>query len=185
MTDKENLAALCTGDGSAFPVLYERYAAEGMRYAYSLLQNESDSEEAVQEAFCRLLKPLSRGAVDPAQGGFCALFFRTLRNLCIDMLRKRRIRSHVSLHEIPEPLACAHGNGCEIASVQEAVLSLLEKLPSNHADAFKLRLNGGLSYVQIAEVLGCTRAQVRTWIFRARRRLEERVRRETLFKGKE
>jgi RNA polymerase sigma-70 factor (ECF subfamily) len=185
MTDKEILASFCTGDGSAFPILYERYAARGVRYAYSLLQSEYDSEEAVQEAFCRLLKPMAQGAVDASRGGFCALFFRTLRNLCIDMLRKKRHRSHIPLDMVAEPRARSEGTILEDEKVEKRIAELLEGLPANHGHALKLRLNAGLSYDQIAEVLGCTHSQVRTWIFRARRELEERLQREGYFDGKE
>jgi RNA polymerase sigma-70 factor (ECF subfamily) len=173
MTDDEILASLHAGDRTVFPLLYQRYSRRGVRYAYSLLKNPSDAEEAVQEVFCRLLAPLGRGEVDPSRGGFSALFFKALRNLCIDMLRKSRGSRHLPIESASGVAAQAPARASRQAGIEEQVRRSIEALPTSHGDALKLRLNGNLSYDQIAEILDCSRAQVRTWIYRARRKLEE------------
>jgi len=173
LTDEEAIKSLCAGDSGAFRILYERHAARGLNYANAILHNEADAEEALQEAFCRLLTPIRKGTVDPARGGFRALFFGTLRNLCIDMLRRRRQAGHLSLESVAEPVGRAGGKTTPSPEAAEKIRAAFKVLPANHAEALRLRLNGKLSYDQIAGVLGCTRAQVRTWIYRARRRLEE------------
>ncbi len=182
ITDEEAVTSISLGHGKgmAFQVLYERYATRGMGYAYSMLRNEADSEEAVQEAFCRLLNPLSRGGVDSAKGAFCAVFFSTLRNLCIDMLRKERRRRVLPLEKVPEPLARpAHSETAEL-DLEKKVRAAMEALPSRQCEALKLRLNGDLSYDQIASILECSHGQVRTWIYRARRSLEDTFRKSGL-----
>jgi len=178
LTDEKAVSSLRTGDNGAFHVLYERYAPRGLSYANAILHNESDAEEALQEAFCRLLKPIRSGGVDPARGGFRALFFGTLRNLSIDVLRRRRSSGHLSLEAVPEPgvvsgAEARAGAGGVSIEVADTVRVAFRALPERHAEALRLRLNGELTYEQIAGVLGCSRGQVRTWIFRARRRLEE------------
>jgi RNA polymerase sigma-70 factor (ECF subfamily) len=185
MRDEQALAALREGDETGFRTLYDQYASKGLHYAQSILQNESDSEEAVQEAFCRLLKPLGKGKIEPELGGFGAVFFQTLRNHCIDMLRRRRLRTHVSLETVAEPGVTSPMPGHDASGIERSVEAFLETLPDRHADALKLKLKGGLSYAQIAAVLGCTRAQVRTWIYRARRSLEDRFRKEGLIDRQE
>lgn len=172
-TDEETIVSLRNGDSSAFRVIYERYAARGLNYANTILHNENDAEEALQEAFCRLLAPIRKGAVDPARGGFRALFFGILRNLCIDMLRRRRQAGHLSLESVAEPVSRTGGKHAAPREAAEKIRAAFRMLPANHAEALRLRLSGKLSYDQIAGFLGCTRAQVRTWIYRARRRLEE------------
>jgi len=185
MNDEEIVTSLCNGDNTAFPVLYNRYAARGMQYAHSLLKNRNDSEDAVQEAFCRLLKPVNLGTVNPDQGGFCAMFFGTIRNLSIDMLRKRRFRTHARLDSVSEPTAPSQISGLDMMDREKRVQALLETVQSNHKEALKLKVQAGLSYDQIATVLDCTIPQVRTWIYRARRKLEVLLREEDLIEGKE
>lgn len=177
LNDQEAISSYNNGDSAAFRVLYERYAARGLSYAQSILRNRSDSEEALQEAFCRLLGPIRSGGVDAGKGGFGALFFGTIRNLSIDMIRRRRTATSVSLEAVAEPAAeTAEAKAAAPETLERTVREALDVLPVHHADAFKLRLNAGLSYDQIAEVLGCTRNQVRSWIYRARRRLEKEFR---------
>jgi RNA polymerase sigma factor (sigma-70 family) len=185
LTDEEAITSLRNGDSSAFRVLYERHAARGLNYANAILHNENDAEEALQEAFCRLLTPIRKGSVDPARGGFRALFFGTLRNLCIDMLRRRRQAGHLSLDSVAEPASRAAGAAAASREAAEKIRAAFKFLPANHAEALQLRLNGKLSYDQIAGILGCTRAQVRTWIYRARRRLEEIFSKEGLIAPRE
>lgn len=183
MTDDEIILSLRAGDRSAFPILYKRYAAKGIGYANALLQNMNDAEEAVQEVFCRLLKPMHQGKVDPDRGGFCAIFFRTLRNLCIDMLRRKRRTKTLPIDRVPEPRAPGRVKGLSEADMEKKVQDALAALPAEQCDALTLKLNGNLSYDQIAETLGCTHAQVRSWIYRARRGLETQFRRQGIMQG--
>ena len=71
------------------------------------------------------------------------------------------------------------------AGGKEKIRAAVEALPSHYGEALKLRLNGGLSYDQIAGILGCTHGQVRTWIYRGRRSLAEHLRKEGLIEGME
>lgn len=184
MTDEEIIASLQTGDRSAFPMLYQRYAGRGVRYAFALLKNANDAEEAVQEVFCKLLTPLRRGGVDPDRGGFSAIFFKSLRNLCIDMLRRggrerRALRENAGRLQTAAPSDAAMTR----SEIEQKVRRAIETLPPAQGDAFRLKLNGGLSYDEIAEILDCSRAQVRTWIYRARRKLEADFLKEGLIEG--
>jgi RNA polymerase sigma-70 factor (ECF subfamily) len=189
MTDDEILASLSNGNRAAFPLLYQRYASRGLRYAGSLLHNGYDAEEVVQEAFCRLLVPLRQGRVEADRGGFCALYFKTLRNLSLDTLRQRKRRNHLPLDEVEEPRAAAAAevvDGGEASlRMQQILREALQALPAEHVNVLLLRVHGGLSYDQIAAVQGCSRAQVRTWIYRTRRNLEQALQRQGYLEAQE
>ena len=155
----------------AYAACYEEYAPRGRRYAYALLRNQADSEEIVQEAFCRLM----RSQHDPhaMNGAFAPLFFTTVRNLCIDAQRTRVRRRQVPL---TGPIASRGTEPRDNEELVSAIQQAMAALPPSWAEALQLRLNGELSYEQIATVLDCTHAQVRTWIYRARRQLAETFR---------
>ena len=180
-TDQEILDGIAQGDLEDFPKLYDRYAPRGLRFAYSMIGNVSDAEEAVQEAFCRLLRPIQRGQADCRTTGFAPLFFKTLRNLSIDVLRMKNRRRVVSMNDIPEPIERLAGGDFE--KLEMHIGSLMDALPAEWADALRLKIDGGLSYDEIARSMDCTRAQVRTWIYRARRKLEEELRQSDLAPG--
>ena len=153
--------------------LLDRYAPRGIRYAFSILRNRADAEEISQEAFCRLwaaYPDLKNGNGQSLEKQFPRLFFATIRNQCIDLIRKRSKQKQIALDLTEEPVART-----ELRPEQELetqIVHWLEQMPTQWADALKLKINGQLSYAEIAEVMNATHAQVRTWIYRARRQLE-------------
>jgi RNA polymerase sigma-70 factor (ECF subfamily) len=163
--------------------VYDRYALRGLRYAYAIVRNPSDAEDVVQEAFCRMLAPGRRREWTTGQRPFAPVFFTTVRHLSIDVLRKRGREVKLVQHgprSSHEPSAVS--NAMAIAG---HVRELIELLPATWAEALKLRIDAELSYDEIGRVLGCTRSQVRTWIYRARRRLEDGLRKQQLIASEE
>ena len=63
----------------------------------------------------------------------------------------------------------------ERSQTTAAVRSALRGMPVDQRDIIILRDMEDLSYEEIAEVMGCSRASVKLRLFRARRRLKERV----------
>ncbi len=156
--------------------MYRQHAPQGIRYAYSMLRNASDAEEANQDAFCRMLTKSAEWTSDEVElklQQFAAVFFTTLRNLCIDQLRKKRQLQNVALDDVPELVAKTEST--TIQQLEAFLLKSIDQMPSYWADALKLKINGQLSYAEIAEVLESTHSQVRTWIFRARRYLDSEL----------
>lgn len=144
-----------------------------------MLRNSADAEEVVQEAFCRLL--ISRHRVEDSDE-FAAVFFATVRNLCVDVIRRRQRRPTMSIVDLAtesKESAEAEGSG-ELALLQRAIRDAIDKLPEQWSAALRLRIDGSLSYDKIAHVLNCSKAQVRTWIFRARRELERELTKQEL-----
>lgn len=162
--------------------LYRRYAPQGTRYAFSMLRNTSDAEDITQDAFCRLLSTQNSEADGNAEGRFRRLFFASIRNLCIDRIRAARRHRNISFESSREavanpPIAAQRDTSDGVTAkniqrIETCVVAALEDMPRNWSDALKLKINGELSYAEIANILNSTHAQVRTWIYRARRRLE-------------
>ena len=181
MTDQEILSAISQGNLSEFSTLYDRYAPRGLRFAYSMTGDIVEAEEVLQEAFCRLLGPLRRGQFSGANSSFGPFFFQTIRHLSIDKWRTKNRRRVVPMDDVPEPIQRLEG--LETEKLETRIADLMDELPDQWADALRLKVDGGLSYEEIAETLNCTRAQVRTWIYRARRKLEQQLRDSGLAQG--
>ena len=145
---------------------YQSCAQAGVRYAMSILRNQSDAEEAVQEAFCRLQgRELGSDAM-----AYRGKFFVTLRNHCIDLIRRRKVRKEVHLaQELESHREKVRSDSQDvIAAVEEA----MTRLPEQWRQVLQLRIHGELSYQEIADITGSSFSQVRTWIYRGRRQLE-------------
>jgi RNA polymerase sigma-70 factor (ECF subfamily) len=151
----------------------------GRRYARRLIDSEADCEEIVQEVFCRLwaadsAEGRNSGAWERDRRQFAAMFFTSVRNLCIDRLRRRGARPEQPIHDLDVPQSAAV-HPLELREQRAQVRAAIAELPDCWREALLLKVDGELSYDQIAEVLGCSKPQVRTWIFRARRQLAERL----------
>ncbi len=152
---------------------YEQMAQRGLRYAYSIVRNDCDAEEAVQEALCRQVQSQSQQQLVPININ-APVYFKTIHNLCIDVLRRRR--RHAPM--VTEPMAIASNtisDGAGTSELQERIGCAMENLPEQWSGALRLRIEAGLSYAEIASVVDCSAAQVRTWIYRARRQLEQEL----------
>ncbi|MEE9277201.1 MAG: sigma-70 family RNA polymerase sigma factor, partial [Dehalococcoidia bacterium] len=81
------LRRIADGDDDALRELYRAYARLAFTLAYRILGHEDRAEDAVQEAFLRVWRNADR--FDRSKGAFTTWFGRIVRNLCIDMLRRR------------------------------------------------------------------------------------------------
>ncbi len=179
MTDAELDVALSSGEDAVLAALYDRYAQRGVNYAFGMLGGRSDAEDVVHEAFCRLMSPRQRHRLGESQGQLTAVFFLTVRNLALDTIRRRKTRRQETLlsEVVSEP---TESKTSEVAELRD----LVDQLPLDWSAALKLRVDGKLTYAQIAEISGCTLAQVRTRIYRARKSLaQELTRRGILVNG--
>src|SRR5205809_7235061 len=104
-SDATIVARVLQGDVDAYGELVERYRDRYARFAFHMLGNREDAEEALQDAFTRAYRSLAR-CEDPERFG--AWLFRILVNRCrtVGARRGRRSRTFVSddlaLHEAAE-----------------------------------------------------------------------------------
>ena len=177
MTEEQELVALAQkGDQDAFARLVE--ANQGKIYTLTLRMtgNPDDGAELAQEAFLRAWKGLPGFQ---AESSFSTWLYRLASNVCIDFLRKQKRRrglDGVSLDEeqgtaaalqVPDSRFTPEGE-LERKQLRQAVQRGLEKLSQEHRQALILRELEGLSYGEIARVLGVEEGTVKSRIARAR-----------------
>jgi RNA polymerase sigma factor (sigma-70 family) len=170
-SDSESAAATENGANGCAAGLFEDSATSAVEFAMSIVRRRCEAEEIVQEAFCRILASPNKGT---SQKSNKALLFRIVRNLCIDRLREneRRVFSAID----PETLvAIGHKDGRQLEKLERSVAELLNLLQPEWREALQLKIQGGLSYEEISSVLDASHAQVRTWIFRARKQLKQEL----------
>jgi RNA polymerase sigma-70 factor (ECF subfamily) len=170
------------GDERAYRELIERYRRPLYSLAMRMLRSEQDAEDLAQETFVRMFRALDR--YDPSRP-FAAWLFTIATRLCIDHLRRRRIRP-ISLtqrdaesdqdREIdiedpglkPDELA-AHEEEARHAQ------TLIDSLPPHYRIVVMLRHQQDLSYEEIAEALSLPLGTVKARIHRARALLKVRL----------
>ena len=156
----------------AEPILdRERYVAQVTelqetlyRTARSILRNEQDAQDAVQEAVTQAFARLHT-LRDPAK--FKPWLLRILVNTCYDACRRRR--STVYLEAVEETLAAPQSDCEERMSLWSAVM----RLPEEQKAVVTLFYYEDLPIRAISEVLGVTQGTVKTRLSRARGRLRQ------------
>lgn len=170
------------GDREAFAELVRRYQTRIFNFAYRLLHQREEAQDATQEVFLRAYRSLDRYAPDQP---FAAWLFKIANNLCIDMARRRRLKT-VSLtvpggqDELPQlEIPDVSGNPEALfasGEIRRAIEEAIAALPYKYRVVTVLRHLRGLSYQEISTITGQPEGTVKAQIFRARRILRERLR---------
>jgi RNA polymerase sigma-70 factor (ECF subfamily) len=146
-----------------------QYAGTLYRVAYSVLRNSADAEDAVQEAFVRVLRHRDSLAEVRDQRVW---LIRIVWNVVLD--RKRRMKTRPETDDVAELARVLPAGGLtaeeRVAAAQHhaRVLACVEQLPAKERQVLMLSAFEELTSVEIAAVLGITESSVRSRLFRAR-----------------
>ncbi len=153
----------------ALAALVDQYASTLYRVAFSVLRISSDAEDAVQEAFLRVLR--HRDTLGEIRDHRVWLI-RIVWNVVLD--RKRRAKTRPETDDISELARVLPATGLSAEQITAAaqhhaqVLACVEQLPKKEREVLMLSAFEELSSVEIATVLGITESSVRSRLFRAR-----------------
>ncbi|MCI0708411.1 MAG: sigma-70 family RNA polymerase sigma factor [Ignavibacteriae bacterium] len=177
--DLQLVRSFQAGDEKAFETLVRRYQRQVANIIYLTMGDRADIEDLAQEAFLRVYKSLGRFEFDSS---FYSWLYRIVVNLCIDEIRRRKIRRALSLDFFTEDRLEKETKSIEPKTgledvlgkeKKDTVLMALEKLSQEHKTVLVLREYNDMSYDEIAKVLGITPQAVKSRIFRARTELRE------------
>ena len=165
-------ASALAGDDEALGHLLMLYERVAYRVAYRLLHREADARDAVQEGFLRAVRAIRSGAPPREADRFEPWLLRIVANAALDRLRRRtpfpRVSVDLVAHSLPAPDRLGPARQAEQRESRADILRALFTLPRAQQLALTLREYHGLSYAEIATVLGTTHAAVEQLLFRAR-----------------
>lgn len=188
MPDGDLAVRVHAGDHAAFRLLMRRYNQTMYRTARSILRDDAEAEDAVQEAYLQAYRSIG------AWRGEAKLSTWLVRIVVNESLMRRRRRNRgaevISLDgETAGEKAAAEASMQEEAPDQperEALRSEtrrlieanIDKLPDAFRTVFMLRAVDEMDVGEVADCLGIPEATVRTRFFRARALLREMLSRE-------
>ncbi len=181
-TDQQLVVRAQRGDSRAFDLLVLKYQGRIATLVARFVSDAAEVEDVTQEAFIKAFRALPKFRGDSA---FYTWLYRIASNAAKNYLVARGRRPATTadvqdaeyfeegdaLREIETPENAYFGG--ELA---QAVQAALEGLPEELRAALSLREFDGLSYEEIADVMGCPVGTVRSRIFRAREVVDSRVR---------
>ena len=182
--DRKLVQAAQKGDPAAFRKLVERYQRRVYQLAVGMLKDSDDAMDIAQETFVRVHKYLPSFKGDSS---FFTWTYRIAMNLCLDAQRKKGRVERVDLAEGDEAEieAAMDPPSAALAGPQRAALNTelkgkmeeaLASLSENHRSILLLREMEGLSYEELAKVLGIRKGTVMSRLFHARLKMQNKLR---------
>jgi RNA polymerase sigma-70 factor (ECF subfamily) len=183
--EEELLSGLREGSPAAVETLFDRYHGKVYGLAMSILRNESDAEEAVQDVFLSVVRKVDRFRGNSA---LYSWIYRICVNNCLMQLRKGRKADTVPIEDFL-PVFTKEGvharpvedwsRGVDRHYMQKELGQLIgrysDSLPEKYRVVFALCDVEGLSYEETARTLGLSVAAVKSRLHRARLYLRERL----------
>lgn len=182
LPDHVAAARVLAGDAALFELIMRRYNRRLFRIARSILRDEAEAEDAVQEAYVRAYLKLGQFR---GPDGFASWLCRIASNEALMRHRRRRGLVLAPLAELDEPsnqdaaMMDPHSSAAnpESALHEHQLRRLLEEaidaLPEVYSSAFVLREVEQLSVAETAACLGIDATTVKTRVHRARRLLQK------------
>ncbi len=151
-----------------FEELYFRYRELLYKIAYNILGNETDAEDAVQQAFLSIIENFDKisknSKIDcPKTKAFCVI---VLERKALDILRERTRHPETELSDDAAGIGIREDLKMDL---ENAVASL----PAKYRQYILLRYDMGFNVKEISEILGEKPDTVRKALYRARQRLKE------------
>jgi RNA polymerase sigma-70 factor (ECF subfamily) len=169
-SDLELIARWRRGDQRAATELVARHAQALARFAFSVGTNE-DVDDLVQDTFVRAFQSLDGFRGDSS---FRTWLFTIERRLALD--RRRAERRRPARVEVQEGDAATEYDALDSMVASEAatrVQEALKHLSPTQREVFTLRVAEGLSYKEIADVVGTTEGAARVHYHNAMRTVKE------------
>ncbi|MBW8874632.1 MAG: RNA polymerase sigma factor [Acidobacteria bacterium] len=174
----EALAKVAAGDADAFAILVESHQERLLRLCERLLGDAEEARDAAQDVF---LKAYRKAADARPQGQVYTWLYRIAVNHCLNKLRRRKLVRFLRWEDPEErdlPAFNPPDGAADPAATLEArrrwqaTRQAIARLPENQRTVLVLVRFEGMSYKQVAEVLGITEGAVESRLVRAMRRLE-------------
>lgn len=178
-TDEEVLYKATQGDGEAFGMLYDKYAARIYNYIYYRTGSNQDAEDLTSRVFFRAMRHITsytdRGVP------FSAWLYRIAHNLVANWHRDSSRRQEVELEdgyraskseEYPESALLENEE-------QNALLKLIRNLPEERQQLLILKFTEHMSNSEIGQIMDRTEGAIKSLYHRTLLSLREEIRNDT------
>ena len=166
LTIDDLLARIALGDRRAFSDVYDRTSAKLFAVAFRILNDQSEAEDAVQDAFVNIWR--KAGSFETGRARPMTWLIAIARNAAIDRARKRRelpaeeneTSSEPSDDPSPEEMAIM---GDDYARLHDC----LQELDDQQRGVMRTAFFTGRTYAEIADGLEAPLGTVKSWIRRS------------------
>jgi len=183
MDEAATIRAAQAGDAEAFERLVRSYDQQVLRLAMNLLRNPEDAHDVYQETFLRVFRNLGNFRFDCQ---FSTWLYRIATNLCLDLLRKRKVRRTEQaaveteegvvdrLETVPEARPAGDPQRAALSrELRSSIEQALAGLTPRERLVFELRHYQGMRLKEIGETLGSSEEAAKNCLFRATQKMRQ------------
>jgi RNA polymerase sigma-70 factor (ECF subfamily) len=169
------------GDRQAFTKLVKAFRRKVYALAFKILLNHSDADEVTQETFVRIYGRIGQ-LKSPEH--FDSFVYRIATNYAIDLLRKRKGRMVAMPNEAELPGTVQLALSEKVTNPEKllenkqllaAITKAAEELPPRQRATLILHDIEGLSKEEVARIMNCPEATVRSNLHIARSKLKKKL----------
>jgi RNA polymerase sigma factor (sigma-70 family) len=180
LSETELIILLREGNEEAFRELSAAYGDRVYNTVLSIVQQHEDAEDIAQDVFIQVFRSINSFAGNSALSTW---IYRIAVNRSLDHLRSKKRQKRFGFisslfgadHEITVPDFHHPGVAAEQKENAKVLFAAVKKLPENQQAAFMLNKAEGLSYNDIAQVLGISESAVDSLLQRAKQNLRKMI----------
>jgi RNA polymerase sigma-70 factor (ECF subfamily) len=169
------IRAIADRDEKAFATLIGRYQNPVISFIYRYVGDFCLAQDLSQEVFLRVF--LAAPTFRP-RARVSSWIFRIAYNLAVNELKRRKrlddLSARISAENRQVPPCSPPGDAAaENRELEDRLMAAVGRLPERQRAALLLKINEGLSYLEISTILDVSVASVESLLFRARSRLKQ------------
>ena len=177
--DVELLRRISSQDRGAFAEFYDRHSLLMFSVASRILNEPSDAEDVMQEAFVQIWEKAK--SFDPKLGKAASWAAILVRNKAIDRIRSSQRRTRMAQEAGPELAFAATSTDSANEAIHGAekarlIQTAIVELPAEQRRAIEMAYFSGLTHIEISEKLqeplGTIKARIRRGLLKLREQLE-------------
>jgi len=157
---------LKAGNAKVYELLFEQLYEPLCRYAYSILHDQDETEDIVQETFCKLWEQRERMEIHTSTKSY---MYRIVHNACLNKIKQTELR--YEHHEHIAYFSTSDYNNVENSmnskELRHNIELAISSLPERCREVFLLSRKQHLSYAEIAQKMQISPNTVETQIVKA------------------
>lgn len=171
----EQIRRIQKGDERAYEELFFTYYSRLCGFAVKILNSDEQAKDCVQEVFLKIWRNRKNWQITYSLPVY---LYQSVRNQALNKVEKRQNKRDYTQQYYEEGFHNATGTeqlSNEQSNLIEEIWDLAQNMPGRRRMVFELHKKHGLSYKEIAEVMGITRKTVENHMGRALQDIREQL----------